>query len=198
MIRWLAGVVLTAGLHANDWPSFRGPQASGVADEQNLPAQWDVPKGQGVLFKVAVPGLAHSSPIIAGDRLFLTTAVSSIADSTFKPGLYGAGTAASDRSVHEWRVICLDKRTGKTLWSRVAVKKKPTDKRHIKATYANSTPAKMANMLWRFLGRKAWWATRSKGNCCGRKISGGWMSALTTCRSTNGARPVRRLFGTAR
>jgi len=152
MIRWLAGVVLAAGLHATDWPSFRGPQASGVADGQNLPAQWDVPKGQGVLFKVAVPGLAHSSPIIAGDRLFLTTAVSSVADPTFKPGLYGAGTAASDRSVHDWRVICLDKKTGKTMWSQVAVKKKPTDKRHIKATYANSTPATDGKHVVAFFG----------------------------------------------
>ena len=152
MIRWLAGVVLAAGLHANDWPSFRGPQASGVADGQKFPTQWDVPKGQGVLFTVAVPGLAHSSPIIAGDRLFLTTAVSSVADPTFKPGLYGAGTAASDRSVHEWRVICLDKRTGETLWSQVAVKKKPTDKRHIKATYANSTPATDGKHVVAFFG----------------------------------------------
>ena len=84
MFRWLAGVVLAAGLHGNDWPSFRGPHASGVADGQNLPARWNVPNGDGVLFKVAIPGLAHSSPIISGDRLFLTTAASSIKDPTFK------------------------------------------------------------------------------------------------------------------
>ena len=141
MIRLLACLTLTAALYAEDWPSFRGPHAAGVADGQNLPARWNAPTDEGVLFKVPVPGLAHSSPIISGNRLFLTTAVSSVADPTFKPGLYGAGTAAADRSVHEWRVICLDKRTGKTQWSRVAVKRKPTDKRHIKATYANATPA---------------------------------------------------------
>ena len=75
------------------------------------------------------------------DRLILTTAASSIADPTFKPGLYGAGTAAVDRSVHEWMVLCLDRRTGKMIWQKTAAKGKPRDKRHIKATYANSTPA---------------------------------------------------------
>lgn len=141
MIRVLACLTLAAALHAQDWPSFRGMYAAGLADDQNLPAHWNVQSGEGVLFKVPVPGLAHSSPIIFGNHLFLTTAVSSVTDPTFKPGLYGAGTAAADRSVHEWRVICLNKRTGKTMWSRVAVSRKPTDKRHIKATYANSTPA---------------------------------------------------------
>ncbi|MBR90888.1 MAG: hypothetical protein CMO66_06430 [Verrucomicrobiales bacterium] len=152
MLRWLAGLVLATSLYATDWPSFRGPQASGVADGQQLPSEWDAATGKGVLFQVAIPGLAHSSPIISGDRLFLTTAVSSIADPTFKPGLYGAGTAAADRSVHEWRVICLDKNTGKTLWTQVAVKKKPTDKRHIKATYANSTPATDGTHVVAFFG----------------------------------------------
>ena len=93
-------------LIAVDWPSFRGIYASGVADGMNLPDKWDCAKGEGVLFKVKVPGLAHSSPIIVGNRIFLTTAVSSIADPTFKPGLYGAGTAAADRIEqvvsHEW------------------------------------------------------------------------------------------------
>ena len=141
MIRVLACLTLAAALHAQDWPSFRGMYAAGLAEYQNLPARWNVLTGEGVLFKVTVPGLAHSSPIIFGNHLFLTTAVSSVTDPTFKPGLYGAGTAAADCSVHEWRVICLNKRTGKTMWSRVAVSRKPTDKRHIKATYANSTPA---------------------------------------------------------
>ena len=145
-------IFISLNSHAKDWPSFRGPHASGVADGQNLPAEWNAATGQGLVFKVAIPGLAHSSPIISDDLLFLTTAVSSIADPTFKPGLYGAGTAAADRSVHEWRVICLDKRTGKTLWSRVAVKKKPTDKRHIKATYANATPVTDGKHVVAFFG----------------------------------------------
>jgi len=161
-----------AYLNAADWSSFRGPNASGVVDGMKLPAKWDAAKGEGVLFKVKIPGLAHSSPVIAGEQLFLTTAVSSIADPTFKPGLYGAGTAAADRSVHEWWVICLDKRTGKTLWSKVAVKKKPTDKRHIKATYANSTPATDGQHVVAFFGSEGLFAYTVKGEFLWKKNLG--------------------------
>jgi len=167
-------LLLSASINliAGDWPSFRGKHASGVADGMKLPDKWDCAKGEGVLFKVKVPGLAHSSPIIVGNRLFLTTAVSSIADPTFKPGLYGAGTAAADRSVHEWRVICLDKRTGKTLWSHVAVKKKPTDKRHIKATYANSTPVTDGKRVVAFFGSEGVFAYTVEGKFLWKKNLG--------------------------
>ena len=109
-------------------------------DDQNLPLKWNVGTGENIRFKVSVPGLAHSSPIIWGDRLFLTTAISSQANATFKPGLYGSGDASADQSVHEWRLICFDKSNGKVLWQRAATKGKPKDKRHVKATYANATP----------------------------------------------------------
>ena len=60
---------------AGHWPQFRGPGASGVADGQNLPEHWDGDKGENVRWKKRIPGLAHSSPIIWGNKLFLTTAV---------------------------------------------------------------------------------------------------------------------------
>lgn len=124
-----------------NWPSFRGPAASGVAEAQNLPDQWNAETGEGIRLKVEIPGLAHSSPVIWGDRLFLTTAVSSNPDASFKPGLYGSGEASADRSVQEWQILCLDKKSGKLLWQKTATKGTPKDKRHIKSTYANSTPA---------------------------------------------------------
>ena len=79
------------------WPSFRGPSASGVGDDVRLPDRWNVKDGSNVRWTVAVPGLAHSSPIVWGDRVFVTTAVSSRGGATFKPGLYGEGTASEDR-----------------------------------------------------------------------------------------------------
>jgi outer membrane protein assembly factor BamB len=123
-----------------NWPSFRGPHAAGVADGMDLPESWDAETGKGIRFKVEIPGLAHSSPVIWGDRLFLTTAVSSEAGASFKPGLYGSGEASADQSVHEWQILCLDKKNGKILWKETATKGRPKDKRHIKSTYANATP----------------------------------------------------------
>ena len=124
-----------------NWPSFRGSFAAGTADRLALPEGWDVESGVGVRFKTAIPGLAHSSPIVWRDRLFLTTAVSSTGGASFKPGLYGSGDASEDRSVHEWRILCIDSSSGEILWNQVATEGKPKDKRHVKATYANSTPA---------------------------------------------------------
>ena len=59
------------------WPSFRGARASGVAEDQHLPDRWDGRKGQNILWRTPIPGLAHSSPIVWGHRIFVTSAVSS-------------------------------------------------------------------------------------------------------------------------
>lgn len=123
------------------WPSFRGPFASGVADGQLPPTVWDVEKAGPRLWKTPIPGLGHSCPVVWGDRVFVTTAVSSDPQSEFKPGLYGAGTSAKDTTKHSWRVACLDKRDGKILWEREACAGVPKLKRHIKSSHANPTPA---------------------------------------------------------
>jgi hypothetical protein len=74
------------------WPQFRGRHAAGVADGVLLPDVWDGAKGTGVRWKTPIPGLAHSSPVVWGEQVFVTTAISSRPDATFKPGLYGEGT----------------------------------------------------------------------------------------------------------
>ncbi len=123
------------------WPSFRGPVASGVADGQHLPDTWDGPSGEHILWRTPVPGLGHSSPVVWGDTIFVTTAVSSRGGATFRPGLYGDGDASDDRSSHQWKLLAIDTRTGTLKWDRVAVEGEPLDKRHIKSTYASATPA---------------------------------------------------------
>jgi outer membrane protein assembly factor BamB len=141
-----------------EWPSFRGPSASGVADGERLPDRWDVAGGKHIRWKTPIPGLAHSSPVVAGDRVFVTTAVSSKGAATFKPGLYGDGTASEDRSSHQWKVIALDRQTGKVLWERVAFEGEPREKRHIKATYANQTPATDGRVVVAFFGSQGLYA----------------------------------------
>jgi outer membrane protein assembly factor BamB/protein tyrosine phosphatase (PTP) superfamily phosphohydrolase (DUF442 family) len=123
------------------WPSFRGPNASGVADGQNLPDEWNAKTGHNILWRTPIPGLAHSSPVVWGNRIFVTTAVSSDPKASFRPGLYGDGDASKDRSNHRWMIYALDRQSGKVLWDRIAYQGEPLEKRHIKATYANSTPA---------------------------------------------------------
>jgi outer membrane protein assembly factor BamB len=126
---------------AGSWPSFRGPQASGIAEGQHLPDHWDVARGENVLWRTAIPGLAHSSPIVWGNRVFVTSAVSSNPDASFKPGLYGDGDASEDRSAQKWVLYAIDRATGRIAWTRVAHEGVPIDKRHMKSTYASATPA---------------------------------------------------------
>jgi outer membrane protein assembly factor BamB len=154
------------------WPSFRGPSASGVLAEARLPEKWDVKSGENIRWKVALPGLAHSSPILWGDRLFVTSAVSSAGAATFKPGLYGEGTAAEDRSPQRWVVFALDRHTGKILWESTAYEGVPREKRHIKATYANATPATDGRRVVAFFGSQGLYALDLAGKVLWKKDLG--------------------------
>lgn len=141
-------LVLTFGLsaclsiaaHAQNWPTFRGPSGSGIADGRPLPVSWDAEKSANILWKTPIPGLGHSSPAIWGERIFLTTAISSAQASQ-----YNAKDAdiepANDASVHEWRVYSLDKASGRIIWSQTAHRGVPKVKRHVKASQANASPA---------------------------------------------------------
>ncbi|HXG67547.1 MAG TPA: PQQ-binding-like beta-propeller repeat protein [Blastocatellia bacterium] len=145
-------VALAVVGRAQNWPSFRGDRASGVADGKPTPTSWNAEKSENILWKVAIPGLAHASPVVWGDRVFVTTAVSSEAKPYFRHGLYGDVDSANDQVKHSWRVYCLDKRTGKILWERTAHEGIPKVKRHIKATHANSSPATDGKHVIAFFG----------------------------------------------
>ncbi len=154
----IAGILFLGTAAAQEWPSFRGPGASGVADGQKLPEAWDIAKGKNIAWKTAVPGLAHSSPIVWGDRIFVTTAISSKSDASFKRGLYGEGDASDDRSVQQWKLVCLNAKSGAVLWERLAYQGVPKEKRHMKATYANATPATDGEVVVAFFGSQGIYA----------------------------------------
>jgi outer membrane protein assembly factor BamB/protein tyrosine phosphatase (PTP) superfamily phosphohydrolase (DUF442 family) len=165
-------ITLTPGAHASSlkatpakgsWPSFRGPQASGVAEGQNLPDQWNAKTGENILWHTKIPGLAHSSPVVWGNRVFVTSAVSSDPKATFKPGLYGDGDASKDQSQHKWMIYAVDKQTGKIVWEQVAYQGEPREKRHIKATYANSTPATDGRIVVAWFGSQGLYTYDMKG-----------------------------------
>jgi outer membrane protein assembly factor BamB len=134
---WLIACASVSGQH---WPSFRGPNASGVSDGDPTPVKWNAPSGESVLWKTPIPGVAVSSPVVWGDRVFVSTAVSSDPHATIRTGLYGDVEPSSDLSRHSWRLVALDKRTGKVLWERVAHEGVPRTKRHPKSSQASPTP----------------------------------------------------------
>jgi outer membrane protein assembly factor BamB len=126
---------------AQHWPSFRGRNASGVAEgASSTPVTWNATTGLNVLWKAPIEGLAVSSPIVWGNRVFVSTAVSSDPNATFRHGLYGDVEPSSDVSLHSWHLVAFDKQTGKVIWDRTAHKGTPKTKRHPKSSQASPTP----------------------------------------------------------
>lgn len=160
------------------WPQFRGPNASGVAEGRPMATSWDATKGTGVLWKAPIPGLALSSPIVWDDTVFVTTAVSSDPNATFRHGLYGDVEPSSDVSKHAWRVIALDKKTGKVKWDRVAHEGLPRTKRHPKSSQATCTPATNGQAVIAHFGSEGLYAYDLRGKLLWKqdlgRIDAGW------------------------
>jgi len=136
-----ATVVLHLQCYAQNWPQFRGPAASGMPDKPaTLPTEWDVESGKNVGWRTRVPGLAHASPIVWENAVYVATVVSG-GTANLKVGLYGDIGAAEDNGPQTWRLLAMDKSSGKVLWDKSAHEGVPRVKRHTKATHCNSTPA---------------------------------------------------------
>ena len=138
----LSAILLCTGLLAGaaNWPQFRGPGARGVDESLALATNWNVETGTNVRWQAPLPGLAHASPIIWGDRLYVATAVKP-GKADLKVGLYGDITPLEEKDVHQWRLLALDKATGKILWNTLGYEGVPRAPRHPKATACNCTPA---------------------------------------------------------
>jgi outer membrane protein assembly factor BamB len=134
------------------WTAYRGRFSSGVLDNADLPATFNLKEMVNIRWKTTIPGLGLSSPVIWGNKLFITTAVSQGDKEGFKPGIYGDITPVNDLSIHEWKVLCLDKNTGKLLWETTSYKGIPAMKRHPKSTHANTSIATDGNYVVAFFG----------------------------------------------
>ncbi len=136
-----AGLLLASkSLAQENWPRFRGPNAMGVtANDPRLPETWS--KTENVRWKADIPGLGWSSPVVWGNKVFVTTVASDGDFERPKAGLYnGAGRKEIPEGQHRWLVYCLDINTGKTLWTQEPFKGTPPVGRHPKNTYASETP----------------------------------------------------------
>jgi outer membrane protein assembly factor BamB len=124
---------------AQNWPSFRGQNGSGVAEGHSTPASWSLEKSENIAWKTPLPGLSHASPIVWGNRVFVITAISAT-NAAFKPKDTDINSA-NDNAKHTWRIYCLDKQTGRVIWEKTAYEGIPRARRHLKASQANATPA---------------------------------------------------------
>lgn len=193
---------------AENWPQFRGPTGAGLVSEQKVPAEWGNDKN--IAWKVEIPGAAWSQPVVWGDKIFVTTAVTenqtkpkagsggfggfgrpgggrpggapqgdtkkadddddrpaprpgfgppgSGRPGSGRPGGFGAPGGFGGRggsppnAVYRWKVLCLDKATGKVLWENLAKEAKPSISIHSTNTYASETPIIDGERLYVYFG----------------------------------------------
>ena len=165
-------------VHAQNWPQFRGPGASGVVEGRTSAVTFDAAKSLNVRWKTAIPGLAHSSPVVWGNKVFVSTAITSAAKDETRYGLYGDVAPVKDDPKHTWKLYALDKLTGKILWERTASEGIPKVKRHPKSTHADSTPVTDGKYVVVLFGSEGLYAYDLKGKLLWKQdigvLDSGW------------------------
>lgn len=131
------------------WPQWRGPLATGVAPEADPPVEWNESEGKNIRWKIALPGRGHSTPIVWGDRVFVTAA---IAFGDAMPPRYSKAPGAHDNApvTHRQRfvAIAVNRHTGKILWQRTLHEALPHEGHHETASFASSSPATDGDQLY--------------------------------------------------
>ena len=149
-IAFLVLACTTSALSESNWPQFRGPGAMGTSEDPQLPIAWSQSKN--IAWKVPIAGMGWSSPVVWGDRIFLTTAVSSGKVEKVKEGLYFGGERPKSKDVHEWRVLCTDLQSGRELWNKLVHKGIPPHARHRKNSFASETPVTDGERVYAYIG----------------------------------------------
>ena len=151
----LAGLLLipaTAGAQ-DDWLQFRGPAAGVVPDDPELPEHWS--ETENVVWKVDIPGLAWSSPVVAGDLVFVTSAISAGNEPDPIKGLYDPGMengSEASENEHRWVLYAFDFHTGAVRWQRELYAATPPGKRHLKNSFASETPVTDGRRVYVYFG----------------------------------------------
>jgi len=144
-------IVASSAIADDNWPQFRGPAALGVAENASLPDTWSAT--QNVLWKQKVPGGGWSSPIVWGQKIFLTSVVSDAPNEDQKRGLYlGGDRKKPPVGIHHWYVLCLDLATGAIQWQRTAHEGQPVESIHLKNSYATETPVTDGKRVYAYFG----------------------------------------------
>lgn len=147
--------LLTSEVFAEDnWPKFRG-SSDGIAEDMALPDTWGATtcSTENVVWTVEIPGRGWSSPVVWGDKIFVTAVIKKGDSEMPKKGLYLGGNREkpSDKT-HRWMVYCIDWNNGKIVWERLVHEAVPEQPTHLKNTYASETPVTDGQRLYIYFG----------------------------------------------
>jgi len=161
----------------SNWPQWRGPGAAGVSKETDFPTEWSDTRN--VLWKTAIPGRGHSSPIVWKDHIFLTSSV----EGDIVPGHravthYNKGeeyvhpdAMGADRS-HTHLLICIDRKSGAIRWHRTVYQGTVNDDRHRRNTYASGTPVTDGRFVYAFFDAEGLYCYDVQGDLIWKKSLG--------------------------
>jgi outer membrane protein assembly factor BamB len=147
-----------------NWPGFRGQGSRGVAEGQRPPLTWNVKSGENVAWRTKIPGFGNSCPVIWGEHLFVTSAVSAEGNKEVRIGIYGDVESVEDDSVYDFVLYCLNKQSGEVVWQRTCKSARPAVKRHSKSSHANPTVATDGERVVAWFGSEGLYAFDLAGN----------------------------------
>jgi outer membrane protein assembly factor BamB len=156
----------------NNWPQWRGPLANGVAPQADPPLEWSETKN--VKWKVKLPGQGTSTPIVWGDRVFILTAIAPEKKTEAKPaeptanavagapgggggrrgGGGGFGRGEKPTEIHEFAVLCLDRKSGKILWQKTPKQEVPHEGHHQDHGFASASPVTDGEVVLAYFGSR--------------------------------------------
>jgi outer membrane protein assembly factor BamB len=165
------------------WAGFRGTLASGVFDNADLPENWNVKETRNVKWKVEIPGLGLSCPVIWENKVFITSAISRTDSSGLKTGIFGDVESVGDNEEHEWKTYCFDKNTGRLIWEKTAYIGVPKIRRHPKSTHANCTVTTDGRHVVAFFGSEGLYCYDMNGGLIWKKDFGILRSAFFSAPS---------------
>ncbi len=180
----MAGQRPAASTGETFWPQFRGPAAAGTSSNPNLPVHWSATEN--VAWKTDLPGRSWSSPIIWGNRVFLTAVINQGESEAPKKGLYlGGNRTDPPKAEHLWKVFCLDLATGRIQWEKTVHRGIPQTPIHLKSSYGAETPVTDGERVYALFGNVGLFALTLDGaeawsrRLEPRKIRYGWGTAAS-------------------
>jgi len=161
-----------------DWPYWRGPAADGMA-VGDAPLHWS--DTQNVRWKTEIPGRGSSSPVIWGDRIFVTTAVKTGSSTGPEPAAAPSATPGAKlqlstpgpQAEHKFQILCLDRKTGKILWQQTAITAVPHEGHHPSyGSFASNSPVTDGKYVYAFFGSRGMYCYDMKGKLIWKKDFG--------------------------
>jgi outer membrane protein assembly factor BamB len=165
----LASAMAATSLAGANWPQWRGPGSQGVSAETQLPTEWAPDKH--VAWKTALPGSGSSSPIVWGDRVYVTAVIEGEVVPGHRAVKHKQGndedwihpdSVAADKK-HTFKVFALDAASGHVIWDRTAYEGSVYDARHRRSSFAGPTPVTDGTMVFAYFGPEGLYAYDVKG-----------------------------------